>query len=192
LHPLAALVPKDQNVSPAVQPALRSAAVDQQPDNKAASTATGSTRPAWAEVVTLPNMPARLAQLAAGLPDRGSVGVRLRLDPPSLGEIRVHIESTTQGIQVRIVAQSPEACALLADGQSKLSKELWRQGLSLDSFAASVGREGTDNGTTRQRENRSSKPADPFGSVVLAPSESPIASLLPATPAETRRLDRRV
>src|SRR5206468_7730889 len=68
-------------------------AVDSQPDSKAASAAAGSTRPGGAGVVTLPNLPARLAQLAAGLPDRGSIGVRLRLDPPSLGEIRVHVES---------------------------------------------------------------------------------------------------
>src|SRR5207245_4981188 len=122
--------------------APRVSAVDSQPDSKAASPASGypaagSTRPGGAGVVTLPNLPARLAQLAAGLPDRGSIGVRLRLDPPSLGEIRVPVESTTRGIEVRIVAQSHEACALLAEGQRQPTQELGRHGLAPHAFPAS-------------------------------------------------------
>src|SRR5207247_1628977 len=115
-HPILAQEQQNTNAPTPVLAAPRVPAVDSQTDSKAASAAAGSTRPGGAEVVTLPNLPARLAQLAAGLPDRGSIGVRLRLDPPSLGEIRVHVESSTRGIEVRIVTQSHEACALLADG----------------------------------------------------------------------------
>jgi flagellar hook-length control protein FliK len=192
LHPLPAPGQKDPTASSFVPPPLRGASVDQQPDTRTAPAAAGASRPAWAEAVTLPNLPARLAQLAAGLPDRGSAGVRLRLDPPSLGEIRVHIESTLRGIEVRIVAQSHEACALLADGQSQLSKELWRQGLSLHSFAASVGREGTDDAAARQRANHGSKPAEPAASRAPAPSGPDTGAPAPATPAAARRIDRRV
>jgi flagellar hook-length control protein FliK len=176
-----------------VLPAPRVAIVDSQPDSKTASAAAGSTRAGWAAVVTLPNLPARLAQLAAGLPDRGSIGVRLRLDPPSLGEIRVHVEATTRGIEVRIVAQSHEACALLADGRRQLTQELGRHGLALHSFDAAVGRDGTEDPMARPRENQHGKQAVRSGS--LAPLLSP-----PATGAEpasgwlagARRLDRRV
>lgn len=107
---------------------------------RAGSAASASGR-APAVAVPLPSLPARLAHLAAGLPEHGTVAVRLRLDPPSLGEIRVHIESSERGIEVRIVTQSHGACELLNGGQAHLQQELWRHGLSLQSFSASVGQE---------------------------------------------------
>src|SRR5262249_47750098 len=56
--------------------------------------------------VPLAHIPARVAQISATLNEPGARAVRLRLDPPSLGEVRLHIESSAQGITVRIVAQS--------------------------------------------------------------------------------------
>jgi flagellar hook-length control protein FliK len=69
----------------------------------------------------------------------------VRLDPPSLGEIRIHVESSAHGINVRIVAQSHETLALLADHQQELSRQLWRHGLALQSFSTSVA--GDDRGS---------------------------------------------
>jgi hypothetical protein len=103
----------------------------------ASGTASGRT-----PAVPLPHVSARVAQIAASLNEPGSRSVRLRLDPPSLGEVRVHVESSAHGVTVRIVAQSHEACALLSDQQSELSRELWRHGLTLQSFSASLAGDG--------------------------------------------------
>ena len=90
-------------------------------------------------VTTSPaHLPAQIARVAAELGEGRTAGMRLRLDPPSLGEVRVQIEATGRGIEVRIVAQTGQACALLSDRQSQLRDELWRSGITLHSFSASV------------------------------------------------------
>jgi flagellar hook-length control protein FliK len=190
-HPFPTLEQKDTITPAPVLAAPRVPAVDSQPDSKAAAAAAGSTRPGGAEVVTLPTLPARLAQLAAGLPDRGSIGVRLRLDPPSLGEIRFHVESSARGIEVRIVTQSHEACALLSEGQRQLTQELGRHGLALHSFAASVGGDGADDPLARQHKNQHGKQAMRSGHRQPA-ADSPKPAADTRGLAEARRLDRRV
>lgn len=108
--------------------------------------------PARAPATPVTHLPARVAQIAAAMNEPGSRSVRLRLDPPSLGEVRVHVESGARGITVRIVAQTPEACALLSDHQSELSRELWRHGLALQSFSATLaGDAGQEQMRGRER-----------------------------------------
>jgi flagellar hook-length control protein FliK len=91
------------------------------------------------EPLTRGQAPVRLAELAAQAD--GKMEVRLRLDPPNLGEVRVHIESGDGRVDVRIVTATPEARAALTDGRANLRSELERQGVSLGSF--SVGSEGS-------------------------------------------------
>jgi hypothetical protein len=102
-----------------------------------------------------PAVPGEIARMAASLHrEAGATEVRLRLDPPSLGEVRVRITSTSQGVQIRIVTHCSEACSALADGQPQLKTELERHGLTLQSFSTSVDTSaaGSGDGATR-REN---------------------------------------
>jgi hypothetical protein len=92
-----------------------------------------------AEAVPLAHLPGRIARLAGELGEARTTGLRLRLDPPSLGEIRVQIETTGHGIDIRIVTQSGEAAALLSDRQQQLREELARNGLVLQQFSTAVG-----------------------------------------------------
>ena len=94
----------------AAQPWAGPAGASPQADARPAAAATAASS-GRATFISPAQVPARVAQLAAALGEPGARSVRLRLDPPSLGEIRVHIESSSQGITVRIVAQSHEACA---------------------------------------------------------------------------------
>jgi hypothetical protein len=154
----------------------------------AAATATSSGR---ATFISPAQVPARVAQLAAALGEPGARSVRLRLDPPSLGEIRVHIESSSQGITVRIVAQSHEACALLSDHHSELGRELGRQGLTLHSFSTSLAGQGS-GGQPADREPSKPRSRASRGTStdsVTLPAES-VHALAPRGP--TRGLDARV
>lgn len=98
-------------------------------------------------------LPVQIAHLSGRLGDRGSGSMRLRLDPPHLGEIHLQVEASAEGITVRIVAQSGDACALLADQRNHLKEELGRSGLTLHSFTTSVSADGS--GGAHQRDNRS-------------------------------------
>jgi flagellar hook-length control protein FliK len=152
--------------------------------------ATSSRPPEW---ISPAQLPARIAHLAGELGDTRSIGVRLRLDPPSLGEIRVQIEATERGINVRIVTQSGEACALLSDRQSQLRDELLRSGLTLQSFAASVGSDARQRPGEGAQDARQQLGADERwgGSSFLATPEAPLQRA-PAGMSRTGRLDARV
>jgi len=118
------------------------------------------------------HLPAQIARVAAELGEGRSAGMRLRLDPPSLGEVRVQIEATGRGIDVRIVARSGEACALLSDRQSQLRDELWRSGLTLHSFSASVDSEAGSGAGAR---SGSRQPGVEMGSEVNRPDRMPLS-----------------
>jgi hypothetical protein len=108
------------------------------PQPAAAPLDAGQLATGRAEVVTLPDLPVRLARLAGRVLEAGPSQVRLRLDPPSLGELHIHVGRDENGIHVRIVAQSHETLALLADGQPRLREELARSGLALESFSTAM------------------------------------------------------
>jgi hypothetical protein len=132
-----------------------------------------STASSRTPAVLMAHLPARVAQIAAGLGESGSRVVRLRLDPPALGEIRVHVESSSQGIAVRIVAQSHEACALLSDHQAELGRELSRQGLALQSFSASLaGDAGGDRAAGSEQSPFERRSTDRRSSVAASVSEA--------------------
>jgi hypothetical protein len=119
------------------------------------SPAMGANSAVGADPVSLRDLPARIVRLAGELREAGPSEVRLRLDPSSMGEVRIRIESTRHGIEVRIVAQSQEACVLLNDGQPWLREELARHGVSLQSFSTSVAAEGGHGmANSRHQANR--------------------------------------
>jgi hypothetical protein len=91
-----------------------------------------------APAVRLAEMPAMVARTAASTRMGDEVEVRLRLDPPSLGQVRLRLTATVDGVRVQMVTQSREAAALLAESQPRLREEFSRQGLSLHSFSATL------------------------------------------------------
>src|SRR5207253_2458974 len=98
-------------------------------------------------------------------------------------------ESSGQGIEVRIVAQSQEACALLAHGQQQLREELERTGLALQSFSTSVSADaGHSEPSMGQRQQQERAPS--FSTPVSSGGSSTVS--LPRSAASgSRRLDRR-
>jgi hypothetical protein len=105
-------------------------------------------------LVPYEHVPVQIVHLSAQLGEQGSRSMRLRLDPPYLGEIQLHVEASDQGITVRIVAQSGEACALLADQRQHLKEELGRGGLTLQNFTTSVAADGRDSAQQHDRESQ--------------------------------------
>jgi hypothetical protein len=155
-----------------------------------------SARAAFDRPVPFAQLPVQIAHVSARLGDQGSGTMRLRLDPPHLGQIHVQVEASDEGISVRIVAQSGDACALLGDQRSQLKEELGRSGLTLHTFSTSVGAD--DSGGTRQRDGRPDlawlSPQRPDREVGLAGGThgAPISGAPAAVaPGYRRRLDTR-
>jgi flagellar hook-length control protein FliK len=115
--------------------------------------------------------PELLGRLAARLGKEEHVAVRLRLDPPSLGEVHVQIEAGKDGVHVRIVAQSQEACALLADGELRLKAELQRQDLTLESFSTTVGEGAVGDGSAGRDQGPTTKNQRPMISTQRSPAD---------------------
>jgi hypothetical protein len=109
------------------------------------TTASPQSDAAPTSSVTRDEVPQQVARLSASmvreLSGDGVKEIRVRLDPPSLGEIRLHVEMDGGEVRIQVVAASPETASLLSDGQSNLRDELARQGLALGSF--STGTEST-------------------------------------------------
>ncbi|WP_394795147.1 flagellar hook-length control protein FliK [Armatimonas sp.] len=88
--------------------------------------------------IRLPELPQQLVPIVRRLNDAGNQELRVRLDPPHLGELSVVLESGQDGISIRIVAQTRETLLLLQDQRGALQEELSRQNLSIASFTASL------------------------------------------------------
>ena len=86
----------------------------------------------------LPELSQQLVPMLRRVNDEGNHEIRVRLDPPHLGELNVLIESGKEGLTVRVVAQTRETLLLLQDQRSSLQDELSRQNLSISSFTASL------------------------------------------------------
>jgi hypothetical protein len=106
---------------------------------------TASTAPQEADAtpktpaaVRLPELSQQLVPILRRVNTEGRQELRVRLDPPHLGELNVIVEDGLDGISVRIVAESRETLLLLQDQRSQLHDELSRQNLSVTSFSASL------------------------------------------------------
>ncbi len=86
-------------------------------------------------------------QLAAG---QGLTQVRIALEPEGLGEIRIHLTQTAQGLLARISAETPVAAQALAAAHAELHQSLSSLGLNLARL--NIGRHGgataQDGGTS--------------------------------------------
>jgi hypothetical protein len=62
---------------------------------------------------------------------QGIARARIALEPRELGEIRIHLTQTTQGLLARVSADSPEAARALLGGRGELHQTLSSLGTSL-------------------------------------------------------------
>jgi flagellar hook-length control protein FliK len=87
-----------------------------------------------------------VAQVAGAVIDRvveGGGEARLRLDPPDLGEVLIHVRVEGGHVHVDVHADSPEAVQLLKDSTPNLSSLLGERGLGLaDVSVDHRGRDG--------------------------------------------------
>ncbi len=77
---------------------------------------------------------------------QGVSSARISLEPAELGEIRIHLSQTGDGLLARVTADTPAAAQALAAGRSELHQALSSLGTSLlgldiGSFSSSEGRE---------------------------------------------------
>ena len=62
---------------------------------------------------------------------QGIAQARIALQPEELGEIRIHLSQTADGLLARVTADTPAAAQALAQGRSELHQSLSTLGLSL-------------------------------------------------------------
>jgi len=78
--------------------------------------------------------------------ERGRTQIRVTLDPPSLGKLRVDLDVSEHRAVARIVATSPEAAALLAREREELIRAFQQQGIHDVSVQVESGTHGTSHG----------------------------------------------
>jgi flagellar hook-length control protein FliK len=78
--------------------------------------------------------------------------VKIRLDPPSLGTVRLNISTSGDGVRTLIVAENQAVKQLIENNLSQLRDSMANQGLKLDGFSVEVG--GDSNpGFSQQQDN---------------------------------------
>lgn len=136
------------DVKPAARDTSQPASVSQalgpqvQPQLAASSAAIADTPVAPAPLAPLPPV----AQVAHAVIERVAEGggdVRLRLDPPDLGEILIHVTVDGGDVRVDVHADNADAARLLRDATPNLSTLLGERGLGLADV--SVGHGGREN-----------------------------------------------
>lgn len=102
----------------------RSASVEAAP-SAASAKATGPTTTVLRAV---PGLEVQLAAKSRELLDRGRTEVRIALNPPALGKLRIRLEISEGRAVAHIVAATPEAAALLNREREDLMKAFQEQG----------------------------------------------------------------
>ena len=68
--------------------------------------------------------------------------VRIKLDPPSLGTVRMNISTSGDGVRTVIVAENQAVKQVIENNLSQLRDSMAGQGLKIDSFSVLVGGDG--------------------------------------------------
>jgi flagellar hook-length control protein FliK len=97
---------------------------------------------------------------------QGSSQARIALAPAELGDIRIHLSQTSQGLTARVTAGTAAAAQVLAQGRPELQRALSSLGLSLLSLDIGLsgqgaagqgsmqgGPRGTSGGSTASEED---------------------------------------
>jgi flagellar hook-length control protein FliK len=81
--------------------------------------------------------------------------VKIQLDPPSLGKVRMNIITSGDGVRTVIVAENQAVKQVIESNLSQLRDSMLSQGLKLDGFSVLVGGDG--NQELSQQKNHSGK-----------------------------------
>lgn len=82
--------------------------------------------------------------------------VKIQLDPPSLGRVRMNIITSGDGVRTLIVAENQAVKQVIESNLSQLRDSMLSQGLKLDGFSVLVG--GDSNPEFSQQQNHSGQP----------------------------------
>jgi flagellar hook-length control protein FliK len=80
----------------------------------------------------------RIVQAAQLLRSRGATRLRLRLNPPSLGDLKVDLTVRKGVLEGRLTAESQQARDQLAAHMERLKEQLAAQGLNVGEFQVGV------------------------------------------------------
>jgi flagellar hook-length control protein FliK len=87
--------------------------------------------------------------------------VKIQLDPPSLGRVRMSIITSGDGVRTIIVAENQAVKQVIENSLSQLRDSMSSQGLKLDGFSVLVG--GDSNpGFSQQQDNFAQDNSDDF------------------------------
>ncbi|HEY7951485.1 MAG TPA: flagellar hook-length control protein FliK [Solirubrobacteraceae bacterium] len=85
---------------------------------------------------------------------QGLSQARIALSPEELGEIRIHLSQSAQGLIARVTADTPAAAQALAEGHAELRQSLHSLGLT----ALHMDTSAFDHAGAQQRDGRAHEP----------------------------------
>ena len=122
-------------VAPVIEPAAGAAPAPTAPATSAApqtEAAPAASAPAPVRGATTLQHLARTVDVALQMGQaRGITRARLHLHPAELGAIELHLRQTASGMTARVVAESPEAVAVLQQASNDLRRSLEQAGITL-------------------------------------------------------------
>jgi len=139
----------------------------------------GATAKPAAAVAENPKAEAAVADQVAGsilaraelVQREGSTEFHLRLEPPELGSVHIHLTATDQGISARLVVHESSARQLIQSQLESLRQRLQDGGIALGQFDV-TGRGGGQAGS-QQGQRGSSGGQRPSGSLPPGPVAAP-------------------
>lgn len=81
--------------------------------------------------------------------------IQIRLDPPSLGTVRMNVSSNGESVKTTIVAENQMVKQTIENNLSQLKDSMNSQGLKVDSFTVLVGGDSNNGMAHQQQEARS-------------------------------------
>jgi flagellar hook-length control protein FliK len=132
---------------------------------------------------TAPGLERQLAQKSRELLARGYTRIRVTLDPPSLGRLRVELDVSENRVAARIVATSTDALHLLQRDRDELVRSFQQAGM--DEVVVDVESEARDTARGRDEEDRRGEGTED----APAPAETGRTQTGRARDAHSRRID---
>ncbi len=136
---------------------------------EASRAAASREAPAPTAATPLTELPARIEAMAQA----GGGTARLRLDPPTLGEIQVEVRIRGDAVAVRLVASEQAARSVLEDGRARLVDALASRSLRMERFDVSGG---TNDDLELSGGSADARSGDPGGAERRAEGSSGLAS----------------
>lgn len=118
--------------------------------------------------------------------------IKIRLDPPSLGTIRMNVTTTGDSVRTVVIAENHAVKQIIENNLTQLRDSMQGQGLKVESFTVLVGgNEGQAGQQNTAQEGRSGFPEFPYSDQNIAPetpTENPGAGRSPVLNYDTQSL----